>query len=139
MTGLYFRSKTYAITLFNSVIDPFYLPCIYQFGNISDDKNHDGPNVNVKDLSWLVNLMIESGKRNPQIIVPQIVPFFVNTIYQDTGFGYSYNETDALKFFGEQLKEIKQLLITEIDISQHNDRNKGLIEFAQTEAKKHIS
>jgi hypothetical protein len=94
-----------------------------------------GPGFDPAEWKWLANVLLEAGKMNPQVIVPQLACLLSNeaSIFRG-GFTYSLHEERLNSLFGEERSKALKLLTTKIDTSMFDEREKNRIEYVRQEA-----
>jgi len=87
------------------------------------------------DWKWFGLLLLDAGDLNPQVIVPQIVPFIIKVQHLTHGYSFSFNNDGAEELFGDELPRLMKLVSQEIDLSHFDPQETGSIEQARETAK----
>jgi len=120
-------------------LDPAYMYSIHHFMILWSRKDHGGPGFNPTEWEWLIDVLIEAGKENSQIIIPQLVTLVSdqNSSFKE-GPSYSFNEESIDSIFGKDKSTILELLATKIDTSMFDEQEKHRIEYVQKAAEARI-
>lgn len=116
-------------------IDPDYMYSIQHFMVHYSEPDGGGPGFKPEEWSWLTNLLIEAGEKNPQVVIPQIVTLVIEEQHrfkEKLSYILGQERLDAL--FMDNQRKVMQLLSKEIDTSLFDTRDKDRIQFARLEA-----
>jgi len=104
-----------------------------------------GGDFNPYEWQWLANLLLKTGKMNPQVIVPQIVPLMVRGY--DTPSPQDqrlrFNDEVGMKMFEDNLGEVMGVLAQEINPKElpeiFREIDRRFIEFAKNAAREWLA
>jgi hypothetical protein len=118
-----------------NALDPAYMYSIYQFMINYSEKGGGGTGFNPVEWEWLIDVLLEAGKANPQVVIPQLVPIVSNeaSTFRE-GFSYSINEERLNSLFGSKKSTVIKLLAMKIDTSMFDEREKNRIDYVHREA-----
>ena len=121
------------------LIDALTSEYIYDIHHLMIDYNEPdgrGTVFNPAEWKWFANVLLQAGKIDPQIIIPQLACLLSNEASDPRdGFIYSLNEERLNILFGEErAAEALKLLATEIDTSMFDERDRDRIEYVRHEA-----
>lgn len=130
-------------------LNPGYMYDIHHLMIDYSEPDGGGPGFDPAEWKWLANILLEAGRMNPQVIVPQLSCLVSNEVltYRSRneestsrhGFTYSLQEDRLNSLFGEERSAILELLAKEIDTSMFDEREKNRIEYVRREAAGRIS
>ena len=123
-----------------AALDPAYMDSIQHFMIYFSELKSGGPGFNPDEWKWLIDVLIEAGKEDPQVIISQLVTVISNeTPRFREGSSYSLDEKMLDSVFGEDKSTILKLLATKIDTSMFNEREKDRIDYVRKEAAGRVS
>ena len=116
-------------------LNPVYMYDIRHLMIYYSEPDGGGPGFDPAEWKWLANVLLEAGKMNPQVIVPQLACVLSNEASNfRQGFTYSLHEERLNSLFGEERSKALKLLATKIDTSMFDEREKNRIEYVRQEA-----
>lgn len=113
------------------ILDPSYIYSSYHFAILFSSPSEGGPGFDGREWRWFGNLLLEAAELEPQVVVPQLAPVLVTEDRERGSFVYSVNREIASGMFGSYLSRLVTVLRSSIDISQFDERDRGLIRYAQ--------
>ena len=116
-------------------LNPGYMYDIQHLMIYYSEPDGGGPGFDPAEWKWLANVLLEAGKMNPQVIVPQLACILSNeaSTFQE-GFTYSLHEERLNSLFDEERSNALKLLATKIDTSMFDESEKNCIEYVRQEA-----
>jgi len=111
------------LDLFIKVIDTEHIYSIYHFMILFNSKDWNGDGT--ISMLWMIDLLIDSAKRNPQVVLPQIACILIDKL--------NLNE-----IFKDKLPQIMHLMTSNIDLSKFDEKEREIIASAQQLAKNWI-
>lgn len=127
---VYANNKSALIT----ALDPTYIYSIYHFMIHFSETDSGGSGFNPTEWKWLVDVLLEAGEANPQVVIPQLVMLVSNEASKfREGFSYSLDEKRLDSLFGKEKAKVLKLLAMKIDISMFDEREKNRIAYVRQE------
>jgi len=116
-------------------LNPGYMYDIHHLMIYYSEPDGGGPGFDPAEWKWLANVLLEAGKTNPQVIIPQLACLLSNEASHPLeGFSYSLHEERLNSLFGEEKSAVLKLLANEIDTSMFDERDRNRIEYVRLEA-----
>jgi hypothetical protein len=115
-------------------LQPDYIYIIYHFAVLYSKKERGGQGFNAEDWYWLADVLLQAGKINPQVIIPQIVVLIFKPERSDNvsnKISVTFNYERASKVFRSYLPEVLKLVSKNIDLSIFDDTDKQHIQYAK--------
>ncbi len=121
--------------IFIPSLDPIFIYCVYHFAVVFSNPDQGGDGFEAKEWKWLANLLVDAAKIQPQIVLPQIVPFIINSpSIMSFGGEFKFNSESAVALFDDRLPELMDLL-ADTSFNQMFDENA----LAQISFAKHVA
>ena len=113
------------------VLDPDYPYIIYHTSVMLSDSKEGGPEFKPEDWKWLASVLVDAVKKEPKIVLPQIVVWIFDEISDTWVIKYSLNDERAANLFGNDLIDIMKLISKFDDFNNFEKREQNLITFAK--------
>lgn len=117
--------------VFLQALDPQYMYSSFHLSVLLSSPKHGGPGFIADKWHWFASLLLDAGKINPQVIVPQIVTFLIEEGASSSGFAYSFNEVRCGELFRDERSRLMAILSTEINVEVFDLREKKKIQLAR--------
>jgi len=118
-----------------SAIDPDYVWCVYHFIDLCSQPKYGGNGYKPEDWTWLADILLDAGLKNPDVAIPQIVYLVCQRKMGREEYIYRFNDENADKLFGQRYPELMKLLSNDINAPSLREEDKEFIKFAQQQAK----
>jgi hypothetical protein len=119
---------------FIRVIDPRYMYVAHRFWYFHSEGTESGAGRNSEEWQWLASLLVEAASQSPEVVLPQVIPFVVDSQMGHNEFIHQINIEGASAFFRERLFDVMLQLSGDWKVGDFDANEVERIEFAKKAA-----